>query len=191
MSDKPQTASLGDEEKPEYILVKDQVPLPKGRNEKIEAFRGILQLGGVQKVVLEVGKPITFFRVMQEDKEAEIPPANAFDPIELVRLGDVANVEVPELESLTSEIPLTVLFHAFNQIILHGAVPGFFVASSPKILAKWLSKLLSKDTLFGLEIKKSFTIPDDAVFLAGVSAEDTDVVRYTVRIPLDLPKEKP
>jgi hypothetical protein len=177
--------ALGDEVKSKLVLVRDSVPLPKSRTDKVEAFRQILSLGGVQKIVLEVGKPISFYRLVSEEQNAEIPPANTFDPIELVRIGEIEEA-VYMNDKNGSDVPMTILFKAFNQVVTHGAVPGFFVASSPKVLSKWLyNYLLPKDMLFGLPIRKSHTIPDDAVFLAGVSTEDPDVVIYSVRIPLD------
>ena len=50
--------SLGDQPKPDLVLSRFTEPLPSGRREIVAKFESILNRGGVQKVTVQIGKPI-------------------------------------------------------------------------------------------------------------------------------------
>lgn len=181
--EKPQ--SLGDadrSEKPKLILVSDSVPLPTTRKELVDQFREILALGNVQKVIVELAKPILFHRLVPENLIAEGQKPVEEDPLDGVRAGDVIDF-TPRL----GISPYEILFDAFGELS-RDYLPKLIVVGNYSTVRKWLKlpHTANLDTIYGVKTVQSSYMPEDAIILAGVSSSDPDRIAYSLRIEVDI-----
>jgi hypothetical protein len=187
MAEKTQSLSDDRSSDRKFVTVTDTVDLPKTRKEIVNAFQRILDLGHVQKVVVELNRPIQFSRLIPEDLLAEGQTPMEDDPLDAVRAAELDELTI--LPGVKFVIPSTigVLFKAFEQLVENHYQPRMFVVGSYVELRKWLKlpELYDVTHLFGVPVKKSKNMPDDGLILSGVNPADPERIAYSIKINLD------
>ena len=178
--------SIGDE-KPELVLVRDSKPLPKSRNDILTEVSHIFALGGVQRVIIEVGKPLFFDRLVpksEADNEVtEEIPADAVDLYGAMRNNELLNFEL-KFGAMSGH---EALFKAWRLLSARKlAAKGFLVSNLP-VLREWLDlgEMDSVDDIFGVPVFRHEEIPSDVIILVAVDAADLEDVKLSLRITLD------
>jgi hypothetical protein len=175
--------SLGDVEKPELMLTRFEVPLPSTRREIVAAFESILNQGGVQKVVVEVKRPIQVSKFVDKNgMEAPVDaPQDDF-------WNQVRNGRMEEFRAGTTN-PYELVFNAFSSMTTRKLRPKILYYHNETQLRAWLglSELFPIDFAFGIETAKQADIPEDAVVLAGTGLDETDPTNTLgIRIPVEV-----
>lgn len=179
-------ASLGADEAPEYKKTWEMHELPKNRQGILAAIESILKPGGVQKLVLEVGKPIRVSRMV---------PASAVPddlPAELIDNDIYAAARNTEIGSVEKEKdPFSQLYKAFFVLADRGSKPRAIIVPQLSQFFLWLGRPQSK-RVFGVDIITNKDVPDETALLVGADQDDEEVINYSVRFELDVPgiKEK-
>lgn len=172
--------ALGAEEKLKFITITDTHPLPSNRKELVEVFQEILALGHVQKVTIELKKPIVFQRLVPENLVTEGQKPVEEDPLDGVRAGEVADFNSPKSS------PYEVLYDAFER--LGQFEPKLIVVGNYGLVRKWL-KLPHKanlDRIYGVKTAQSSNMPEDVIVLAGVHSSDPEHIVYSLRIAMEV-----
>lgn len=178
--------SLGDQPKPELVLSRTEVELPRTRKELVSTFESILVLGGVQKVVVELGKPIQVVRLVDK---SSMPPV--LDAPENDLWAQLRNNTLEELLLDTGVDPYRVLYHGFERLAGRKARPAAIFVHSHEQLRQWLkiSTRTGPSMIFGVDVIEEADVPDDAAILVGRVAVDPNLDQVVgVRLPVDLPK---
>jgi hypothetical protein len=181
--------SLGDEAKTDYALSREEHPLPTSRKEIMARIETLLSLGGVQKLTVELGRPIRVDRLVDRSALAGAPVEAIPDDL----LSQIRNGEMGELRALSKWTPYEVLFHAFRAISDKKLKPAAIYCRDFGVMRKWLGldNGFNLDQLFGIDSILSRDMPDDAFILAAVSYDETNYdATYGLRVPMDLPAEK-
>lgn len=175
--------SLGDNARQELVLTRFEVPLPAGRKDIVSAFEGILNKGGVQKITVEVGRPIQVSRLVNKDSAdipIEAPPDDFWNQVRNGRLEEM------KLKSFDS---YELLFHACAWMTSRKLKPRILFCHDNKQLRQWLKVddgLFPVDYVFGIETARQPDVPEDAVILAGTGFDETDVASTLgIRIPVE------
>lgn len=183
---------LGDVKGGEFLLRPEEHPLPQGRKELLARIETLLSEGGVQKLIIELGRPIKLFRLIPKD-ELLSPPPQAPDDDLWIRLH---NSLLEETVAVTGVAPNvigpTALFFGFDEVRKRGMRPAALFVPSMALFRTWmgLSKGYQVDQVFGVPVSAPPDMPGDAVVLAAVSYDELNPEAYGIRIPMDLPKEK-
>jgi hypothetical protein len=179
--------SLGDE-KAELVLVRDSKPLPKTRNDILTEISHIFALGGVQRVIVEVGKPLLFDRLVPksdapEEETTEEIPADAVDLYGAMRNNELLNFEL----KYGSMSGYEALFKAWRLLSARKLVAKGFLVSDFPALRDWLElgEEDSVDDIYGVPVFKHAEIPADVIILVAVDATDLESVKLSLRITLD------
>jgi hypothetical protein len=180
----PRPPSIGDGEKAEYALSRVEVTLPSTRREVIATVERLLNEGGVQKLVVEVGRPIQVTRLV--DKSSMLPPEEA-PPDDF--WNQVRNGRMEEMQLLSNKDGLRHLFHAFQLITARKLRPKVLFIHDWTQLRNWLGvdDMFPVDVVFGIDAMIQKDIPEDAVILTGTSYDETDITNTIgIRIPVEL-----
>ena len=180
----PRPPSIGDGDKAEYVLSRVEVSLPSTRREVIATVERLLNEGGVQKLVVEVGRPIQVTRLV--DKGSMLPPEEA-PPDDF--WNQIRNGRMEEMNYLSNKDGLYHLFHASQVITTRKLKPKVLFIHDWTQLRTWLGvdDMFPVDMIFGIEAAVHKDIPEDAVILAGTSYDETDVANTLgIRIPVEL-----
>lgn len=175
--------SLGDEVKRKLHLTTEERALPPTRKEIVSAFEGILAQGGVQRVVVEIGKPIKVSRYVQES--ADPPPSMREEEL-------FDNARNSTMEEFAPEKSMSsfhdYLFKAFYIITQQKLRPRAFLVSNLSLLRTRLGvdKLWNLGELFGVEVVKAEEIPPDVLLLTASQYGEEDVV-LSIRMLLSIP----
>lgn len=188
MAEMPQ--SLGDVPKPDLVLARFKEPLPSGRREIVAKFEGILNRGGVQKVTVELGKPIEIVQFV--DKSTMTPPLEtpSEDLWDLVRNTALEELRVANSYALPDAYEL--LFHAFAALDKRRMKARMLFVHDYKLLRAWLrlDDGVKVPTVYGVETAVQAGAPEDAVILVGLPLDESNVQdALGLRIPADLPPE--
>lgn len=185
---KPQ--SIGDDNKSsKYSLVKETYPLPGSVGDVVSKFAEILNLGFVQKVLVQIGQPIIVERYSKAAKGVELPSPEELPEPEEDFLADARNGKMVVL-GLVSE-PYSALHLAFLMMSRNVAKPVVIYVHTMDSLCKWMNcnetefSVFNKNELFGVEIRESPAMPEDSLLLVGKSEMDT----FSVKVLMDLPKK--
>jgi hypothetical protein len=186
MAERPQ--SLGDVPKPDLVLTRSTEPLPQGRREIVAKFEGILNRGGVQKVTVELGKPIEIVQFV--DKSTLAPPMEtpSEDLWDLIRNTTLEELRIANGYTLPDAYEL--LFHAFALFDKKKLKAQMLFVHDYKLLRTWLRlhDMFPMGTVFGVETAVQSGVPEDAVILVGLPLdEDNTQDALGLRIPVDLP----
>jgi hypothetical protein len=185
----PKPASIGDEEKDAYKLISETFPWPKGgRKELLRGIEQIINGGGVQKFVVAVGQPIRVTRAVKDNGEIELPQDVVEDDI----MSAVRNAEMREELALPDSDPLDYLFQAFltlrNTRVEEATLqPKVFVVKRLQQVRQWLDKPDMPAEMFGIDIIEHKDVPDDALLFVAALANDIDVVKFTLKLVMDMP----
>lgn len=175
--------SIGDGEKPNYVLSRSEVSLPPNRKEVVATVERLLNEGGIQKLVIEVGRPIQVTRLV--DSATYAPPEEA-PPDDF--WGQVRNGRMEELRAASND-SYRLLFQAFQLLTTRKLKPKILFIHSYARLRAWLQvdSIFPVDVVFGVETALQQDIPEDAVILAGVSYDELDTTNTIgIRIPVDV-----
>lgn len=171
--------SLGDERGPQYTIISEERPLPTTRKEIISAFEAILAIGHVQKVIVELNKPIKFFRAIVRD--GDIPK----DVVDDDEFANIRNAEIHEFLSITAEPFHAYLFKAF-QFLTHRRLKAksFFFSNTAHLKAALGLDLNAAMTeVFGVDVIKNDEVPTD-VLLLSATRHGEESVSLTLRMLL-------
>lgn len=168
--------SLGQEVKRDFHLVGQEYPLPKSRQELISAFEGILSQGGVQKVIVEIGKPIKVSRYMplSTAPEEAVPTDLVFDDL----FSNARNAEMEEFDPGTPDNWYEGLFKAFRYIGQKKLTPRAFMVKSLDLLRGCLElpKTTALTELFGIDIVTADEIPPDVLLFSATRPGEDEIV---------------
>jgi hypothetical protein len=162
-----------------YTKVREVVELPKSRKALVATFESILESGKVQKVIVEVGKPIIVEKYVEGMSAG--PPVEEVDPNDYFMAA--RNAEIIEISE--SPRPLDMLLLAFEELYSRGLRPKVFLARSVAGVIEWLELGRTKmASLLGVELVVLKDIPADVVLLLASLESDPDVVTLSIRIPI-------
>ena len=179
--------SLGDD-KAELVLVRDSKPLPKTRTDILTEVSHIFALGGVQRVIIEVGKPLLFDRLVPKTEEVdnevtEEIPADAVDLYGAMRNNELLNFEL-KFGAMSGH---EALFKAWRLLSARKLAAKGFLISNLAALREWLDlgEQDSVEDIYGVPVFKHEEIPADVIILVAVDATDLESVKLSLRITLD------
>lgn len=179
-----QLPSLGDVEKRDLVLTRSEVELPATRREIVAAFESILNQGGVQKVVVEIGRPISVSRLVDRESALappELPPDDFWN--------QVRNGRMEEMTLFEKRDGFYHLFAAFSLVTIRKLRPRMLFCHDVAGVRSWLNLPDNHpmDWVFGIELTAKQDVPDDAVILAATPYDETDVQNTLgIRIPVDV-----
>ena len=178
----PRPRSLGEDQ--DLVLVKVELPMPPTRQELFTTLSSVISSGGVQRLLVEVGKPIQVSRLVEKNFADDLPSPVEEPATDL--WNQVTNSTMEEFMAAPDWSPFEVLFHAFNQLQDLGLVQRTLYAHDPSVLKIWLGQKKALDHVFGAQIIYSKDVPEDATVLAGMAEGDLEG-GLGLRLPLDLP----
>lgn len=180
-----QPPSLGDL-KPTYVRVQETHPLPDNRKGVVAKFEQILDLGGVQKVIVELGHPIRVDRLIvaaSAPEEAQVPD----DDI----LSAIRNQEV--LEFPPGKSAFEDLFKAFRLLANKKLQPALFLVHSLDELDSWLEleKFTHLRELYDVEVRQSPGVEEGTLLFIASDLEDIGAVALTLKMSMETDNEAP
>ena len=175
--------SLGDEAS-ETLVVSESHPLPAGRKNLIASLEAILSSGGVQKITVELGKPIRVRRQVRKVATTDVPVELIDDDI----YAAARNASMMSLELPSNYTPLDYLWKAFDNFSADGVRVRAVLVPTKAQLAEWLNKDLTKSTeLFGAEIVEDKNIPDETILVVAANKDDPESIVSSLRLGMDVP----
>lgn len=171
-----------------YRRVREQAPLPSTRDQVLSEVSRILGLGLVQKLIIEVGAPIVFERLLKDD--AELSPE-----LEVVEAQDLyaaaRNAEMLDFKATVTN-PFEIIFLAFRAIEAKKLRPKAFLGSNWITVRKWfrLGDYDDVSSIYGVPAHNYEEIPDDVLLLLAGDGVEADEVQLSLRISMDLPGER-
>lgn len=177
--------SLGDSAR-SYVLVDETYGLPKTRKELIDLIERVLTPGGVQKIVVEIGKPLAVKRYVEpETVDAEGPQELPPDEM-LIAARNAEIVELPFVEGISA---YEQLFKAFMLISQKRLSAGTLLVHSPEELRQWLEVDLLVDIsqVYGVLVKADEQLPEDTALLVATEPGSPNAVALSVRMSMNLP----
>ena len=166
--------------------------MPKTRREVVAAFSSILDRGGVQKVVVEVGRPIQVVQLV--DKSMATPPMET--PIDdlwgAVRNAKLEELSVPKGKDGAVLDGYQTLFYGFARLAEMKLKPKALFIHHYGQAREWLK--LSADFplefIYGVEVGLESDVPEDAVILVGMSWDENPMSATGLRVPVDVKRKK-
>lgn len=178
--------SIGDNS-PVTTLKKFQetFPLPKTRKEVVTAFERILNLGGVHKVVVELGSPI---KVVRMGNAGEDVPDELQDE-DLVSAA--RNAPMEEFVFSENLLPTNYLFRAFHLLSQRRLKARAMVVNSFPQFREWLGvdKAFDLSEVFGVVATTHKEIPDGVLLLVAGPVDEEDLVSFSLRLELNVGKK--
>lgn len=175
----PAIPSLGDTSA-SMRKVQESFPLPASRKEIIVAFERILNLGGVQKVVVELSAPIKVTRLVVALPDAgEVPEELQDDDI----VSAARNVEMEEFSFIENLSPFEYLYHAFHALSLRKLRAKAMVVASITALQKWL-KANYVSEVYGIDVREHKEIPEGVLLLVATGADDPETIVFSLKLEM-------
>jgi hypothetical protein len=172
--------SLGDEPATEYKTIVESHEMPGGGRKGLLAFLDRqLNIGGVQKFVVELGKPVLVKRKLKADQVGPEEVIVDGDLFEMVMEAQMVEFAPPK--GVTS--PFTYLFHAFNVISEKKLKPRALFIPQLAQLNKMVGRTYGE--LFGVEIIEHKELPDGVMVLAATTIDDPLVPVYSLRMEMN------
>lgn len=164
--------------------VQETFPLPKSRKEIVTAFERILNLGGVHRVIVELGSPIKVVRLATAGED--VPEELQDDDL----VSAARNAPMEEFVFSESLLPTNYLLRAFSFLSHRHLKAKAAIVNSYAPLSEWLGvdKTFDVSTLFGVDVKTHKEIPDGVLLMVATSADDPEVVTFSLK--LEMSKEK-
>lgn len=178
--------SLGDSKGSGFTRLREQAELPAGRELILAELNRILGIGYVQKLVVEVGKPIVYERLVKSGE-----PTPDLEKLEADDLyGAIRNNEIIDFSHGVGN-SLKALFLAFRFLTGRRLAAKALVASDWAAVRRWLGLSENEDIIdvFGVKTTTHEAIPDDVIVLVACDPAEPDVVVLSLRIPLDVQVE--
>ena len=180
--------SLGETAAKKLKLIRHTVPLPGDRAGIIAKFAELINLGLVQKILVQVGDDIIIERFVDSEAviDGTLPILTELEDL----MAEIRNGEMIELEELDRPTEgLNQLFHAFKHFDADGFKPTAIIIPRYDIFAKWVDindEDYGVDTVLGYPVYESKELTDDTVLVTGTSPTGT----FTVRLTMEFKKEK-
>lgn len=175
--------SLGDL-KPVHVRVKEIHDLPNNRKGIVARFSQILESGGVQKVVVEMGQPIRVERLVlaSDAPEEDVVPED--DILAIIR-----NHEVIEI-STKPGAPFKDLFQVFALLTRRHLRASLVLVHHLDELDAWLElpKLTHLEELYGVEVRQSAGVEPETLLVVAADLNDEAEVVLTFKLAMELPK---
>lgn len=182
--------SIGDSNL-DLVLTRYEEAMPKTRREVVAAFSSILDRGGVQKVTVEVGRPIQVVQLV--DKSMAVPPAEApsDDLWGVVRNFKMDEISIQRSESGKVLDAYQTLFYALSFLTNRKLKPQALFCHDYGQLRKWLRlpSTFPLEFLYGVETGQHLDVPEDAIVLVGISYDENPNTTTGFRVPVDILKE--
>ena len=189
MADQKMPVSIGDEtEEKKFKLVTQQVPMPPGgRKGLISLIERIVSAGGVQKLTVQVGKPLSVTKAVQSDAVPDLPEATLDDDL----ASAARNAPMEEFLFEDGLNPFEYLFRVFHRLSAERAVGKALMVPQKKQLADWLGQKPNVvDEVFGIPVLEHKSIPDGAALLIGAFADDMESVKISLRLDITARRKK-
>jgi len=161
---------------------REEYGLPASIDGIIDLIRKILTPGAVQKLVLELGRPIIVHRAVKEEGEL-IEEEIDFDSV----LRNVQMVEYGETKD-----PFHALFEVCQMLRAEKLLPVYLVTSQhKKILPKWLGveirqMLLQEESIMGIPVRRLKSLPGETLVVCGSPYSDAEAADITVAVKLTM-----
>jgi hypothetical protein len=190
---------IGDGAPEGWVLEEYEVPMPQTLSDILETIKGVLQQGKVQSLTLELGRPITFTRLV---KQAEATQKRREEEVGGMLLGEtVRNIQLEEYSgSKIDGEPAEILFDMMLGIEARRLYLSHIGVSPNTRLFDWLG--IDKvayggiENLCGAPLVRDKDIPDEVVIVLGSTHRQarTDQVTYAIKSHMflkgeDAPKE--
>lgn len=180
----PRPPSIGDAGAARFNLLREEYPLPKSRPEVLTAISRILNLGGVQQLMVKLGEPIKVYRAVPAD--GEVP--TTLDDLEAKDLyAQVRNAPMESFEfKVANQTGYEAIFLAFRHINSNRLVARSFMVGNWQMLRAWLGLGALEDvtTLYGVPCVSHEDVPDDSLLLVATSLDNPDGVELTMRLEM-------
>ena len=179
--------SLGDSPTVSMKKVQETYPLPKSRKEIVTAFERILNLGGVQRVVIEYGSAVKVTRLVKPETESEDVPEELQDD-DIVSAA--RNAPMEEFIFSESILPTNYLLRAFHLLSQRKLRARTLVVNNTNTLRVWLGleKGFDLSEIFGVQTVANKEIPEGVLLMVASPADDVDLVSFSLRLEMS---EKP
>lgn len=163
--------SLGDGSKSKMRLTHEEVALPGTRKEIVSKFESILSQGGVQKVIVEVGRPI---KVSKFTKDEAAPPK---EMIEEELFARARNAQIDEFDSTGLDSFHEYIFRALGLLTQKRLKARAFLVSNANLLRTNLDvdKFWDLSQLCGIEVVEVAEIPRDVLLLTASEPGEEDI----------------
>lgn len=172
-------SSIGLAPPPGYRLVREEAPLPPSRELRLLEIQTILERG-VQRLVVEVGKPIIFYRIVKAD-DADLDEIVEEDLFVQARNNEM--LEFP-LDGDAPESSVLTVFQAFRELRKRGISPLAFLYFDSQAVSRWLfKKTVDVSDIYGVRAIRHGEVPEGVLLLLGSTPGENDVV-LTLRISL-------
>lgn len=157
-------------------LRREEYEMPNARSGISSMVQDMLERGGVQRIIIEVGHPLRVDRWVAKDAvdaamDSDMPVPDSAG-LNLYRVaisedGELEEVELPD-ESVDYP-PVTLLLHAFQQIGERGNKSLAIYANNEKGFRRWLKlqKGFFLKTVFGVEVRFQNDVPEDTIILVS------------------------
>lgn len=164
-----QVKGIGDDAPEGWVLEEYEVPMPKGLRSILEAVRNVLELGKVQSVHLEMGRPIVFTRLV---KESEAEEKRQIEKAGDATLGDMARNILMEEYSGRMTKPFAIFFDMLLALSARRLHLTHIGVGPETRLFEWLGIdpiAYGGITYFaGAEVVRDGSLPDDSlIFFSG------------------------
>lgn len=172
--------SLGDEKKQSLKLIHEEFPMASPRKALVQQFEAILNQGGVQKVTVEVGKPLKVSRYTAQDQVG---------PLEMKSndlYASARNGEIQEFDSTALDSFHEYVFRAFGLLTQKRLTPRAFLVSNIPLLRGNLDvdKFWDLSQLCGVDVMQVDEIPKDVLLLTASEAGEDDI-KLSLRMLMD------
>lgn len=172
--------SIGDSPSPTLKKLQETYPLPKTRKGVVSEFERILNLGGVHRVVVELGSPIKVIRMAEAG--AEVPEELQDDDL----VSAARNAPMEEFVFAENILPTNYLFRAFHLLSQRRLKATAMVVNSYASLSSWLGvdKSFDVSEVFGVPVKTHKEIPDGVLLVVSAPFDDQEVVTFSLRLEM-------
>lgn len=177
--------SIGDSPVSALRKVQESYPLPKSRREVVTAFERILNLGGVHRIIVELGSPIKVTRLATATEE--VPEELQDDDL----VSAARNAPMEEFIFSENVLPTNYLFRAFHVLSQKRLKAGAVVVNNLSSLREWLGvdKVFDVSQVFGVKTAAHKEIPDDVLLLVAGPVDEPDLVSFSLRLELTVGKK--
>jgi hypothetical protein len=173
-------ASIGDSKTP-LKRIQEVFDLPDTRAGVVAKFERILESGGVQKIVIELGHPIRVERLVKASDAPDVEELRDDDWLNAVRNGELQEFDPAGVS------PYVYLFRAFHLLSQKRLKARIILIHSTKELKEWmgLDSFIDVRELFGVEVLEHPDVPDQTAILISSNPDETDVPVFSLRLVFD------
>jgi len=176
--------SIGDS-KTKFQRIRQMYDLPTDRESIVKRVQSILELGGVQKLSIELGHPIQVERLIKPGAETpqELPEESEFAR---AMSSEITDLPVDGLD------PFTYLFSAFQTISAKQMRAVVFLVADTNVVKKWLSlpSMVVLTELFGVRVHVESQVPRDVILMVAEELDTDSPSTLSVRLVMDDVKGK-